>query len=211
MLQYMERPSLNHMKNYDYRGMTFIETVVTVALTAFIVLALTVLINYFYRTNAYTLEQMQAVNSARVSLGHAMSDLREASYGADGSYPILFAATSTVTFYTDLDDNGAVDKVRYYISGTTLYRGKTSPGGSPPSYTGQPESTTLVVDNIRNGTSTPLFAYFDTNGAELFSPINTASVASMKITVYTDVNPNRAPTVFMLTGSATLRNARILQ
>lgn len=188
------------------RGFTLTETVVVVALTAFILLALTAIIRYFYITNAYTLEQTQAVNSARTSLDHAMTDLRQASYGADGSYPILSAATSTVTFYADLDGNGTVDKVRYYLSGTTLYRGTTNSAGNPPSYAGQPELATLVVDNIRNGTSTPLFTYFDADGGALPPPVNIASVASVQITVYTDVNPNRAPAIYMLSGSATLRN-----
>ena len=194
------------MKILLFRGLTFLETVITVALTAFILLALTSLIIYFYRTNIYTLEQTQAVNSARVSLAHAMVDLREASYGADGSYPLLAAATSTVTFFADNDGNGTVNKLRYYLSVTTLYRGSIEPGGNPPSYAGQPEATTLVVDNIRNSTSTPLFTYFDANGAALATPVNVASVMSVQITVYTDVNPNRAPLVYMLSGSATLRN-----
>ncbi len=151
------------------------------------------------------LEQSQAVNSARESITHAMTDLREASYGADGSYPIAAAATSTVTFYADVDADGVVEKVRYYLAGTTLYRGITSPGGSPLSYAGQPETTTLVIDNIRNGT-VPLFTYFDANGAQLLDPVNVAAVASVRATVYTDVDPNRAPAVYTLSGSATLRN-----
>lgn len=202
----MARPSPNPMQHPPRRGFTFIETLVTVALTAFILLALAALIQYFYRTNAYTLQQTQAVNSARVSLEHAMRDIREASYGADGSYPLLAAATSTITFYADVNDDGVVSEIRYYLSGTTLYRGNTDPGGNPPSYSGQSETTTLVVNNIRNDASTPLFTYFDSDGAELSAPINVASLASVKINVYTDVDPNRAPLVYLLSGSATLRN-----
>lgn len=190
------------------KGITFLETIVTVALTSVIMLALSGMIWYFYRTNAYTLEQTQAVNSARVSLEHAVHDLREASYGADGAYPLLSAATSTVTFYADPDNNGTVDKIRYYLSGTTLYRGSTTPGGNPPSYVGQSEITTLVVDNIRNTVTTPLFTYADANGSLLSTSINVANVASIHIAVYTDVDPNRSPIVYMLSGSATLRNVR---
>ena len=187
------------------KAFTLIETIVVVALTAFILLTLTAIIRYFYVTNAYVLEQSQAVNSARRSIQSALSDLRGASYGADGSYPIAAAATSTATFYANIDSDAAIEKVRYYLSDSTLYRGVTDPAGSPPSYAGQPEKVTLVVDNIRNGT-TPLFTYYDSTGAELAAPINLSKIASVRTMVLTDVNPNRAPNVYTLTGSATLRN-----
>ena len=177
-----------------------------IALTAAILIVIASLIRYFYRTNAYTLEQAQAVRSARESIEHAMADLREASYGANGSYPVLEAATSSLTFFADADNAGPVEKLRYYLSGTTLYRGSTNPTSGVATYTGQPEVTTLVVNNVRNGTSTPLFTYFDGNGNQLMDPTNVAMVASVKVTVLTDLDPNRAPLVYELSGSATLRN-----
>lgn len=192
--------------NHPPRAFTLIETIVVVGLTAFILITLTFLIQYFYKTNAYALEQSQAVNSARRSVENAVADLREASYGADGSYPIMEAATSSVLFYANVDSDPAIEKVRYYLSGTTLYRGTTKPAGSPPSYAGQTETTTLVVDNIRNGSSVPLFSYYDASGTLLSAPITIADIASVTITVLTDVNPNRAPNVYTLIGSATLRN-----
>lgn len=187
-------------------GFTLVETVVVTGLTALLLLALTFLIQFFYKTNAYTLEQSQAINSARRSVENAMSDVRGASYGADGSYPIAAAATSSITFFTHLAPSTSIDKVRYYQAGATLYRAVTIAAGSPPTYAGQPETTTLVVDNIRNDVSTPLFSYFDAQGQELVPPVDVGKIASVSITVLTDVNPLRAPNVYTLVGSATIRN-----
>jgi prepilin-type N-terminal cleavage/methylation domain-containing protein len=196
------------MNTFPRHGFTLIETLVVIALTAVVALTLGFLIQYFYKTNAYVIEQSQAVESARESLTHAMTDLREASYGTDGSYPIAAASTSTITFYASIGSGGstAVAKVRYYLAGTVLYRGVTLPAGNPSSYAGQPETTTLVVRNIRNTAATPLFTYFDENGAALSAAPAPTSIASVHIQVLTDVNPLRAPNVFTLNGSATLRN-----
>jgi type II secretory pathway pseudopilin PulG len=196
------------MRSSHLAGFTLIETVVAVALSGAVAVVLGFLIQYFYKTNAFVLEQSRAVESARRSVENAMADLREASYGADGSYPISAAATSSVTFYADIRDDSAVEKVRYYLSGTTLYRGTTEPS-STSSYAGQPETTTLVVDNIHNSVSSEdLLSYYNQDGEQLATPVNLSQVASVKITVLADVNPNRAPNVYTLRGSATLRNLK---
>lgn len=187
--------------------MTLVELIVTIALSSVVLIALGFLIQHFYRTNAFVLEQSHAVESARRSVENAMADLREASYGADGSYPISAAATSSVTFYADIDSDSSVEKARYYLSNTTLYRSTTEPSAAG-SYAGQPEATTLVVNDIRNGTSTDLFSYYNRDGEQLATPVNLAQVASVKIVVLADVNPNRAPNVYTLRGSATLRNLK---
>ena len=190
-------------------GFSLVETVIAISLTSVVIVALGVLIQYFYKTNGYVLEQTQAVNSARRSIENALHDLREASYGTDGSYPIASAATSSITFYANVGDSSGVDKMRYYLSGSTLYRGTTASAGSPPSYAGQPEVTTLVVDNIRNDAATPLFTYYDTSGAVLSQPVDVSKIASVEVEVLTDVDPNRAPEVYTMTGGATLRNLRV--
>lgn len=190
------------------RGFTLVEMLVVIAITGLMMGTIGRMIALFYKDNGYALEETQAVQSARKSVQDAASDLREATYGADGSYPIASVGTSTVTFYANADGDAAVERVRYYLSGTTLYRGVTQPAGSPQSYAGQSESVSLVIPNVRNGTSTPIFTYDDSSGSALSYPINTGAIMSVGITAMTDVNPNRAPAIYTLTGTATLRNLR---
>lgn len=191
------------------RGFSFMEMMVVIAIVSAVGLAVTTMIQFFYQKNAFVLEQTDALDSARRTVLDTVRTLREASYGDDGSYPILSAATSTITFYADTNNDGSAEKIRYYLSGTTFYRGVTKSAGSPPVYTNQPESTTTVVQYVRNATSTPLFTYYDHTGAVL-SPTSTdpAQIAAVTISVWTDLNPNRAPNIFNLSETATLRNLR---
>ena len=46
------------------------------------------------------------------------------------------------------------------------------------------------------------------DGAELTAPIDAGKIASVKATVMTDVNPDRAPAVYTLVESATIRSLR---
>lgn len=191
------------------RGFTIIEMLVVIAITAAVGGALTGMIQYFYQSNAYLLEQTDALDNARRAMLDAVQTLREASYGDDGSYPVAAAATSTVTFYADVNNTGSVEKVRYYLSNGTLYRGVTNSAGTPPVYTGQAEATTTVAAYVRNASSTPLFTYYDHTGAVLSSTSTPISqISAVTISVWIDLNPNRAPNVFNLSETATLRNLR---
>ncbi|HFC11002.1 MAG TPA: type II secretion system protein [Candidatus Kaiserbacteria bacterium] len=190
------------------KGFTLIETIVTIAVSTIVFTALMFVIRYFYRTNAYVFEQTAAVESAREGVINAMSDLREASYGADGSYPVVSASDSAVTFYAeDKNNSNVIDKIHYYLDGETLYRGTTEPVGNPPTYSGQPEQVKTIATHVVS-TTIPVFRYYGANGALLASPIDVADITSVNTTVTVNLNPARAPDNFTLSAGATLRNLR---
>lgn len=189
-------------------GFTLVETVMVVAATALIFIVLNTLLVYFYRTNAYTLQQSTAVEQARSGIEDAMTYLREASYASDGSYPIASVATSSVTFYANVNNNSFIEQVTYSVQNGTFYRTVGEPSGNPPTYAGMTIATTTIATSVVNATSTPVFQYFDNTGALLPPPVNISKIASIQTTVVIDVNINRAPVAFTLSGGATLRNLR---
>ncbi|MEK7100996.1 MAG: hypothetical protein AAB921_02760 [Patescibacteria group bacterium] len=190
------------------KAFTLAETVVVVAILGAAGVALSGMIAFFYKSNAYLLEQTSAVDSASRGLSIAHRDIREASYGEDGAYPIATAATSTITLFSDVDSDGPVEKVRFYIQNGTLYRAVTNAAGNPPSYVGQSESITTIATSVTNAASSPLFRYYSAAGSELTGTIDIAAVRSIRIQLLTDLNPQRAPNVVLLERSTTLRNLR---
>jgi type II secretory pathway pseudopilin PulG len=189
-------------------GFTLVETIVVIAVTTLVSLTLGALLVYFYRTNAYTLEQATAVGQARHGIEDAMFHLREASYGSDGSYPVMSVATSSIIFYANIDADPYIERVTYKLQNGTLYRTVGEPVGNPPTYVGGTIATSTITTPVVNGTSTPIFRYFDNTGTELVAPVNIPKISSIKTTVIIDVNVNRTPTAFTLSGGATLRNLR---
>ena len=189
------------------RAFTLIEMIVVVALTGSVGVGLLLMISYFYRSNAYLLEATAATESASEGIVVTLESLREAIYGEDGSYPLAAAATSSVTFYADLDLDDSVERVRLYVQNGTLYRSLTEPSGNPPSYTQAPSITTIAT-YVKNGTSTPAFRYYDRNGVELTGSVDIAEVRTVRTRFDVDINPLRAPNVVTFEGAATLRNVR---
>jgi len=185
-----------------------VETLVVITLTTLVGGGLLAMITFFYRSNAYLLEATTAVDSASRGLSEAIESMREASYGEDGTYPITGAATSSITFYADLDQDSSVERVRLYLSGGVFYRGVTNATGNPLSYGGQAEGTSIIATYVKNATSTPVFRYYDENGVELTGAVTLSRVRSVRTRLEVDINPQRAPNILILEGAATLRNLR---
>lgn len=190
------------------RAFTLTETIVVIAILTTAGLALQNALATFYRQNTYVLESSLALESARRGLNVALENLREATYGEDGAYPIISAATSSLSFHADVDSDQPVERVAFFVSDSTLYRTVTNASGNPPSYAGQTAATSTVIDYVRNATSTPIFRYYDGAGSELTAPVSLTDVAQVTIHLDTDINPNRAPQIYTLSGTATIRNLR---
>lgn len=190
------------------RGFTLVETVVTIALTGMVMLVLSSVIVFFYRTNANVLEQSGAITSARRGIENAMRDLREATIAEDGGYPVVSAGPNAITFYADVDKDDSVERIRYELDGDVLYRYTLQAVGNPPTYTGE-ESVEIISDNVRNDIfGTDVFQYFDGAGEELSANPDALDIRFVTGTIIVNVNPTRAPEEFTLTSSATLRNLR---
>lgn len=187
--------------------MTLIEVLVSISIISVVTLALTGLIQSFYKDNNYLIEETAALGSARKGVDETVSALREATYGDDGSYPITAAGTSTLTLYSDADQDPGVEKLRYALRDGTLYKYVTNATGSPPTYPTSQEATTIIARNVRNTDADPLFTYFDDAGDQLSTTTtNIASISSVRMQVRVDLNPDRAPNIFTLSEMATLRN-----
>ena len=101
-------------------GFTLVETLVTIFITSNIMVVIFGSITIFYRTQSFTWDQSVAVEEARRGIKIMAREIREAKDGDDGSYSIEKADDKEFIFYSDIDKDGATEKVRYYIgSGTS--------------------------------------------------------------------------------------------
>ena len=188
--------------------MTLIETVVWIAITLSAMLAITTSVQYFYRTNAYTVEQAAAITSAQRGIESMVKTIREAAYASDGAYPIISLATSSISFYADIDDDPFIERLRFFIQGGALYRGVIDPSGDPPVYT-NPEVISEISEYVRNNAqNVDAFQYYDLDGNLMTDFSDILEVRFVETTVVVNINPNRMPNQFTLRSTAALRNLR---
>jgi prepilin-type N-terminal cleavage/methylation domain-containing protein len=199
---------LNAAKARALRGLTLVEMIVTVAIVAVITVAVTESVIMFYKTNRIAFEESYQIRSAERGLQVLVRDLREATYGDDGAYPLAAIASSSIIFYADVDRTNPVEKVTYTLTGKLLKRTVTSSTGNPPTYTGA-VATSTVSEYVRNfDDNLPLFRYFDAAGAEITGSSDIVRIVSVSINLIVDITPFHAPGEFTLKSGATLRNLR---
>lgn len=203
--------SVNKYKSYK-KGMTLVELFVALAIFAVVMTAVYALGANIFIYNSNTSGSYRATQNSQVILKTILKELREASPGADGSYPLINTGSTTLSFFSDVDSDGLTERITYTLIGTTLYRAIIKPTGSPITYSFANQSTTTLISNVINGNSVPSFEYFDTNytgtSSPLVQPVSPSVVRLIKINQRIDIDPNRSPVPIIFTVQASLRNLK---
>ena len=188
------------------RGLTLIETLVWIAIFTAAMIAIVMTLLYFYRTNAYAIEQASAVSAAERGLGETMRVIREGAYSSQGAFPIVSIGKHDFTFYSDIDTDALIERVRYYLNGTSLTRGVVNATGNPPDYT-ETETVSVVTEYVRNGAqNVSTFRYFDELGSEITNYTNWTAVRFVTVTLVVNINETALPSALTLQSSAAIRN-----
>lgn len=202
--------TFRHIPSNFKRGLSLAETVVVVSLFAVISLVIFNAIASFYRYNAYTIAQSYQVEHARRGAEFLVRDLREMTFADNGAFPLVSAAASSVSFYSDIDRDQSVELVEYELAGTVLYKYIYNATGTPLSYDiDSPDETIIISEYVQNSLQgTPVFAYYDGEGGVVATPGPVIDIRYVDVALIINIDPIRDPGEFMLRSSASLRNLK---
>lgn len=200
----------NLNQNYK-KAFTLIEMLVGVSI--FVVIAVIISLfarNTFYFKGIFS-SGLTASDEARRILQPIANELRSASQSSLGSYPLEITNNNELVFYSDINDDGLKERVRYFLNGDTFSRGVIKPIANPVGYPVVSEVITPLMSGVANG-PVPIFSYYDTNyngtGNPLTQPVSIQSVRLIKITVIIDANPSQPPAPFTVTTQISIRNLK---
>jgi len=195
------------------KAFTLVETLLVASIFLIIMIGVTGFERDTFQVNTISSGSFSTAQGAQEILRTLVVQLRSASEGSDGSYPILTAGSTTLTFFSDINGDGKKERIRYFLSGTTLEEGIMEPIGTPLSYNNATETISYVAYNVRNlASSTNIFDYYDDtyNGTSspLTQPVSVSAVRLVKVTLILDLNPNQAPLPRTYTTQISLRNLK---
>ncbi len=207
------------MRCVHKKGFSLIELMVMLFAMVLISSAATTTMIKTYRNSRYTIQYTRAVQDAQQSIAIMVSDLREAKFSDNGSYPLDDMGANSVVFYTDLDQDSSVERVRYSIEDQILYRYVTDSkvedddNGDPTvMYDDDDEVGEILTMFLRNtdvDILENLFRYFDIHGDEIAEAdynVKTNEVVMMRVKAIVNVDPETAPRDEVIETTVTLRN-----
>jgi type II secretory pathway component PulJ len=202
----------NFFKNIKInRGITLLETLIAVSIFSIVMIAIGSFARDLFFYNDVFTGGLTSYDEARKVLQPIASEIRSASSSSLGSYPIEKASNTEFIFFSDIDNNGSKERIRYFLVGNILKRGVIVPTGSPLQYLSANETISDIVHGVSNG-STPIFSYYNSsyNGstAPLTQPVSIIDVRLVKIIIVIDADPNRPPAPVTVTTQVSIRNLK---
>jgi len=97
------------------KGFTLLESIITIFIFILAFGAAVGFVIWIYRFQSFTWEQSIAIEEARRGIETMVKEIREATYGENGAFPIEKADDKEFIFYSDIDGDSNVERVRYFL------------------------------------------------------------------------------------------------
>ncbi len=155
-----------------------------------------------FRTSTFSSEQETAIQNARKAMEIMTKEIRESNYSELGSYPLETIEENDFLYYSDVNDDGKMEKIRYVLDGLTLKKVTTLPG--PLNDYNMPGATTTIANYVNNQEEA-IFTYYDNSYNEACL-INNVRLINIKLKI--NVTPERVPMNYTVETDVTLRNLK---
>lgn len=178
-------------------GFTLIEIIVGMAILSVFTFSIGTFGSRILQSRLNASDTLATQDEISRAVAPMLTELRSMQFASTGSYPIEAVSTSSIIFYSDINKDGPVERIRYFIQGNVLKKGVTVPSGNPLSYTASTEKFLNILSGIVSDPN-GIFAYYvdgaDISGNYMAMPVNDVSlVRVIKINLILDLTPNGPP------------------
>ncbi len=183
-------------------GFTLIELLVTISIFIVVTIMASEFIIRGFRSTTFEAEQGTAVQNARRGAEIMVKEIRGANNSERGDYPLAAIEEDNLIYYSDIDDDGYMEKVRYFLDGLLLKKVETQPGAGND-YSGSGATTT--ISSYVNNQNEAVFIYYDSSYVET-DDINNTRLINIRLKI--NVTPERSPNDYYIETDVHLRNLK---
>ena len=191
-------------------GVTIIELVIAMGISVVMLGFMGLLQDQLSKVASFINQELQNQQGLSQVFDALVTEVRSMGPSSIGGYPIELASSTGITFFSDIDEDGIFERVRYYLTSSTLVKAVIEPTGSPLQYITSSETSRTLVTNVLSASSS--FSYFDAtytgDEAPLGFPVSVSAVRVVRVDIYADISPSTAPQPAFFTNTITIRNLR---
>jgi len=163
------------------KGFTLIEIFIVIFLISFLIGVVIFFVISLSNYSAFFVSTLGSEKEIDMTLSNLAREIRSLNYSSNGAYPIEYASTTAIIFYSDIDNDGLTERIRYYLENGILKRGIIKPFGSPPVYNQTNEKIWNMVYNIEDFR----IIYYDELLNVLNPPIENYKIKIIKVEIKT--------------------------
>ena len=169
------------------KGFTILEIILSLVIMTFITMTLFLLTINLGNFNTYFTFGLGSYRDAQLTLTEIKKELASAQNSNLGGYFLEEATSTKITFYSDIDQDGLIEKISYFVENNQLKKSIITPTGNPLIYDPNQAKTRIVVNNLAS--TQDIFSYFDKNYATT-SDISKIRLVKVDLKVKTDFRGN---------------------
>lgn len=194
-------------------GFTLIETLVGLGIFILLVGIVSGLGRDIFYHNYNISQNLVAESEAKIALAKLSRELRSTQTAITGAYPLESVSSSSLTFYSDINNSGKPARLRYFVEGNDLKRGVVVPTGEPYVYDLPQESVKTVISNLL-ATTTPIYSFFNNAyyGADevgvLGENVEIKDIRLVRINFFIRPDNRQPSNYYELTSQVMLRNLK---
>jgi type II secretory pathway pseudopilin PulG len=194
------------------KGMTLVELLIVAAIFILIVIALGYFQSDVFKLNRTLQIGLDVQQNANKILRPFAAEVRSATISNIGGFPIEKAATTTMIFYSDIDDDGLKDRIRYFVEDDQFKKGTIVPDGDPFFYDPADEKVKIIARRVVPDEI--VFEYYDDtyNGSAsstpLTYPMDLTEITLVKAKLLIDASSNGRESIVEISTQAMFRNLK---
>lgn len=142
--------------------MTLAELLITIAIFSIIMIGVSQFFIKSWQNYNFIMRTSEASIFANIGMSKIVNSLRGLKVSDNGSYPILSVSGNDIKFFNNTDDDETdAEKIHYYLNGTDLMVGISKSSGFPLTYPTGDSETEILIKNVVNDETQPMFSYYD--------------------------------------------------
>lgn len=211
---------MNNFFSQKLKAMTLVEMLVAIGIVLIVMEGFSFLLIRTWETNKFILEEGLASAAVSRSTNKMVIQLRGVQQADNGDYPIASGDDFDLVFYGDIDDDGVVEKVHYFLDLATdqLKQGVSDPlATNPVTYPAGDSTVTIIANYIVNENTDPAFYYYNANypsdvvNNPLTTPATVGAIQMIRVHLLINIDPIRAPNNVNMESFVDLRNLNIYE